>query len=300
MGRNTKPLLTVLIDEDKRERLRAFAESKNLSMGKLINQLIDRAMAGDIDIHSNTSSITESSKSTELTSTGIDRKNIEELVERVIEKTSLGIERISIEELIRVAIENSSVGLNRADIEALIDESIASHASSSDDSSNKELIDTLTDRIDSIEKRLNVIGERTCEDAPQLDRDSLLIESTAAMAERLEAALVPIREEIGEVSEFARSIQGTVVQLSRINPKPTTTSHSNPTQTPAAELKPNLPALLAEKLTWSDFHAAVGLVAPPTANRNVAAAQVAMNRASELGYPNWRYSSKGHLFVRQS
>ena len=144
MGKNTKPILTILIDEDKRDRLRTFAESKKLSMGKLINQLIDRAMDGDIDIHCDTSSTAQTYRPTELASTGIDRKAVEELVEGIIEKTSVGISKEIVEEWVKVSIEDISVGLDRDSIEAMIEESIARH------------VEALAARLDAIESGISI------------------------------------------------------------------------------------------------------------------------------------------------
>ena len=173
MGKNTKPILTILIDEEKRDRLRTFAESKKLSMGKLINQLIDRAMDGDIDIHSDTSSTARTYRPTELISTGIDRKAVEELVEGIIEKTSVGISKETVEEWVKVSIEDISVGLDRAAIEELIEESIARHVQLSD-SINKELIervDVLTARLDAIE--VSTITTTTTPSPAQIIDDEL-------------------------------------------------------------------------------------------------------------------------------
>ena len=144
MGKNTKPILTILIDEEKRDRLRTFAESKKLSMGKLINQLIDRAMDGDIDIHCDTSSTAQTYRPTELASTGIDRKAVEELVEGIIEKTSVGISKEIVEEWVKVSIEDISVGLDRDSIEAMIEESIARH------------VEALAARLDAIESGISI------------------------------------------------------------------------------------------------------------------------------------------------
>ena len=41
MGKNKKPMLTVLVEEEKLQRFRDYALSEGLSMGAVINQLID-------------------------------------------------------------------------------------------------------------------------------------------------------------------------------------------------------------------------------------------------------------------
>ena len=50
MATNTKPQLIILIDEAKREALKAYSADRKVSMGFLVNQLIDRLLAGEIDV----------------------------------------------------------------------------------------------------------------------------------------------------------------------------------------------------------------------------------------------------------
>ena len=50
MATNTKPQLIILIDETKRDALRDYSKDRKVSMGFLVNQLIDRLLAGEIDV----------------------------------------------------------------------------------------------------------------------------------------------------------------------------------------------------------------------------------------------------------
>ena len=50
MATNTKPQLIILISNDKREALKTFAAERNVSMGNVVNQLIDKLLDGDIEV----------------------------------------------------------------------------------------------------------------------------------------------------------------------------------------------------------------------------------------------------------
>jgi hypothetical protein len=52
MAKNNKPILSVLVDEEKKERFSALAKEHNYSMGWLLNQAIDKMLeAGTIHIY---------------------------------------------------------------------------------------------------------------------------------------------------------------------------------------------------------------------------------------------------------
>ena len=54
----------------------------------------------------------------------------------------------------------------------------------------------------------------------------------------------------------------------------------------------------AECLSWADFHAAVGIVAPLGSQRTVTVAGIAIDRAIELGYSGWRFATRPKIFIR--
>jgi hypothetical protein len=88
MGKNSKPILSVLVDEDKKEKFADLARRHKYSMGWLVNDAIDRMLAADsIDIY-------RGSISTE----DIDRPSVS------IE-TPRGLSTESIDEMVRVSIE---------------------------------------------------------------------------------------------------------------------------------------------------------------------------------------------------
>ncbi len=50
MGKNTKPMLTVLMDGDRLQALRDYAASKEVSMGWLVNRMVERVLSGEFDL----------------------------------------------------------------------------------------------------------------------------------------------------------------------------------------------------------------------------------------------------------
>lgn len=105
-SKNNKPILSILIDEDKRSRFSELARQNNLSMGWLVNQAIDKMLeSGSIDIYISSVRIAED---TAITSAGY----IDELVKKAVEKHSASISHIE------VMLINSICNVN-AEIEAL-------------------------------------------------------------------------------------------------------------------------------------------------------------------------------------
>ena len=59
-SKNSKPILSILIDEDKRSRFSELARQNNLSMGWLVNQAIDKMLeSGSINIYTSSVNLTE-------------------------------------------------------------------------------------------------------------------------------------------------------------------------------------------------------------------------------------------------
>jgi hypothetical protein len=139
MAKNSKPILSVLIEEDKRTKFADLARRHSLSMGWLVNQAIDRMIDSDsIDIYRDSIG---SIPSTPIT-TSIDKS----------------IESIGIEGIIKTSVEdyllNNSIGyVSRVDVEKVFSESIDNYLKSeSIDSLSKGDIEKLIN--DSIEKRM--------------------------------------------------------------------------------------------------------------------------------------------------
>jgi hypothetical protein len=103
MTKNNKPILSILIDEDKRVKFADLAKRNNLSMSYLVNQAIDRMLETDsIDIH---------------------RDSIVASVGNYVDPSVGGMNRTDIEEFIKSSIVSM-------DIERLVKSYVDSHSSS--------------------------------------------------------------------------------------------------------------------------------------------------------------------------
>ena len=125
MGKNSKPILSVLVDEDKKEKFADLARRYKYSMGWLVNDAIDRMLAADsIDIYSDSTGSIENAPRFE--PVGISRTDIEEMIKNSI--ANLGISSIGVsdvEEIVRTSIASrntSSIGVS--DVEKMIKTSI--------------------------------------------------------------------------------------------------------------------------------------------------------------------------------
>jgi hypothetical protein len=124
VGKNNKPMLTVLVEGDKLQRFRDYAQSQSVSMGWIVNQLVDRVLAGELDPKGQPSSIG--------ISTGTPRghelppaADIDRMVRFSIDNQLVGSNRDYIEELIKNYIDSldmSSTG--KLDIESMVSISI--------------------------------------------------------------------------------------------------------------------------------------------------------------------------------
>jgi hypothetical protein len=87
MAKNSKPILSVLIDEDKRTKFADLARRHSLSMGYLVNKAVDRMLELDsIDIYG------ESTRSPQLPSintSSIDIADVENLINTSIANLDL-------------------------------------------------------------------------------------------------------------------------------------------------------------------------------------------------------------------
>jgi hypothetical protein len=106
MGKNTKPMLTVLVEGEKLQQFRDYALSKEVSMGWVVNRLLDRVLSGELDIIGDTSSIGANREHIENISTGLTKENIEEIVKLSIESQLADTLKVYIEELIKSYIDN--------------------------------------------------------------------------------------------------------------------------------------------------------------------------------------------------
>lgn len=120
MGKNTKPMLTVLVEGEKLQQFRDYALSKEVSMGWVVNWLLDRVLSGELDIIGDTPSIGASKRYIENTSTGTTKKNTERTAKFSIDNQPIDVHKTYIEKLIKSCIDN----LNTASIgNTIIEES---------------------------------------------------------------------------------------------------------------------------------------------------------------------------------
>lgn len=104
--KNSKPILSILIDEDKRSRFSELARQNNLSMGWLVNQAIDKMLeSGSINIYISSATLTDNVTTT-------SAAYIDELVKKAVEKHSASI--LDIEVML-----TNSIGNVHTEIEAL-------------------------------------------------------------------------------------------------------------------------------------------------------------------------------------
>jgi hypothetical protein len=87
MAKNSKPILSVLIDEDKRTKFADLARRHSLSMGYLVNKAVDRMLELDsIDIYGES---TRSPKPPNIGASSIDITDVENLINTSIANLDL-------------------------------------------------------------------------------------------------------------------------------------------------------------------------------------------------------------------
>ena len=130
MVKNSKPILSVLIEEEKRTRFADLARRNSLSMGWLVNQAIDRMLEADsIDIYGG--SIDAASSALYPSELGLSRSDVEELINSSIDKISISpIDNVDIENIVKTSIDNMDIenivklSIENADIENIVKLSI--------------------------------------------------------------------------------------------------------------------------------------------------------------------------------
>jgi hypothetical protein len=87
MAKNSKPILSVLIDEDKRTKFADLARRHSLSMGYLVNKAVDRMLELDsIDIYGES---TRSPQPSNIGASSIDITDVENLINTSIANLDL-------------------------------------------------------------------------------------------------------------------------------------------------------------------------------------------------------------------
>ncbi len=148
MTKNNKPILSILVDEQKKEKFADLARRNSLSMGWLVNQAIDRMLEADsIDIYRNSTSLSIESQEPVISTSSIDK-----MVKFSIENQLVGETRIYIEELI-----DTSIG--KLDLETLVKTSVDSLRISS--IGNREVEELVRAYIKPINESLNELETYT-------------------------------------------------------------------------------------------------------------------------------------------
>ena len=130
MVKNSKPILSVLIEEEKRTRFADLARRNSLSMGWLVNQAIDRMLEADsIDVYRG--SIDTANPTLYPSGLGLSRSDVEELINNSIDNISISpMDNIDIEGMVKTSIENADIksiarnSIENADIENIVKTSI--------------------------------------------------------------------------------------------------------------------------------------------------------------------------------
>ena len=106
MGKNTKPMLTVLVEGISSNSFRDYALSKEVSMGWVVNRLLDRVLYGELDVIGDTPSRGVARENIEHISTGLTREDVEKMIKSSISSLDIpSMDSNDIEELTRVSIE---------------------------------------------------------------------------------------------------------------------------------------------------------------------------------------------------
>jgi hypothetical protein len=115
MGKNTKPMLTVLVEGDKLQQFRDYALSKEVSMGWVVNRLLDRVLSGELDVMGDSPSIEKARGYVENTSTGLTREDVESMIKSSILNLNIpSIDSGNVEELVRASIETALQPINES------------------------------------------------------------------------------------------------------------------------------------------------------------------------------------------
>jgi hypothetical protein len=145
VGKNKKPMLTVLVEEEKLQRFRDYAAGQGMSMGAVVNQLIDRLLSEESNLASIKLSI-DNDKPIES-----NNRSIEIMINHAIEIYHKSME----------GFVDFSINSNNKDIEEAIELSIEAH--------NKSIEDTIAT---SIEEQRKSIEETIATSIENYDKSS--------------------------------------------------------------------------------------------------------------------------------
>jgi hypothetical protein len=257
MGKNTRPMLTALMDGDKLQHLRDYARERDVSMGWLINRLVDRLLAGDIEVmgeHSSTGVTRESIEQSYIDLTGED-------IEKIV-KTSIDLERERLEEMMRVYIDKE-----RERVDETIESYIGNRKTTSID--NSILRADLERAIAPIERAIEELrGELLEVSKFTLDLQTQIAKGAIAVAD-------------GKPFESTSPTKST--QMEPHSPIPTPRELSQTTS--------------SSSMTWAEFHRHVGLEPPSNKEKTKPNSEIALAKAIEMGITGWRFDSTTKKFI---
>ena len=143
MAVNNKPILSILIDDEKRSRFAALAKDNKKSMGWIVNQAIDRMLEAD-SIEMFLDSEDKPTQKNQQSSTGLSIGDVEKLIKTSIDSRMKTIEKN----------QQTSIGLSVENIKELIKTSVETHTQSIEENQQSSIelsIDVLKGKMQELE-----------------------------------------------------------------------------------------------------------------------------------------------------
>ncbi len=121
----------------------------------------------------------------------------------------------------------------------------------------------------------------------------------------INTALVPLTDEISEVAEFSRNLQGEIAKVKKslsvgvASPMENRVESSKTIEAKPARKSPeSLDLKTATDASWGAFHQILGLDCPPSSKKSVELGAIATDRATEMGFVGWTFDGKKQRFYR--
>jgi uncharacterized protein (UPF0297 family) len=269
VGKNNKPMLTVLMDSAKLQHLRDYASAHDMSMGAIVNQLVDNLLAGEPN-----------------------QLPLEQNADLYIANVEKSIDKLMAKKV--DDYHKSMMGMITTELLSQ-DKSIHSMVTHYIDNNNKSIGSKIASSIEANNKTLEELI------ALSIETDNKSVEEfvTASIDSRLETlpptlSLLDVDRLIGSAVGDLKNIIGNqgaeIDRLSKIvgelmtsnNPKPPTTTAIQP--------------LNADSLSWGDFCKMIDEPLPKERNKATGDRIVVM--ASNKGFNSWRYDGKSKKFTQ--
>jgi uncharacterized protein (UPF0297 family) len=286
MGKNNKPMLTVLMDSAKLQHLRDYASAHDMSMGAIVNQLVDSLLAGkpnQLPLEQNA----------DLYIANVE-KSIDKLMAKKVDdyhKSMMGMittellsQDKSIHSMVEYYIENNnksieskiaaSIEINNKSIEKFVTTSIGSHL---------EALPPTLSRQD-IDRAISSVTAKNNAELSELNK--AWVEAKNEWWLSVEQVRIEHRQQIAHQHTEVDRLNKRVDELMASNIKsPTTTA---------------IQSLNADTLSWGDFCKMIGEPLPAPKERNKATGDRIVVMASNKGFNGWRYDGKTKKFIQSS